>query len=86
MPLRLHPDVQRVNASGSLLLFDTRSGSYYALNTSADTVLDALADDGGAQAATSALVKAHGITPDRAAADVAALTAALARYHLLEGR
>lgn len=85
MPFRLARGVERIDADGSPMLFNTRTGTYFALNDSAATALDALVDHDEHQAAT-ALVDAYGITADRAAADVRDLTANLTGHRLLEGR
>ncbi|GGP72243.1 PqqD family peptide modification chaperone [Streptomyces abikoensis] len=85
MPFRLARGVERIDADGSPMLFNTRTGGYFALNDSAATALDALVGHGEQEAAT-ALVDTYGITTDRAAADIRDLTATLTGHRLLESR
>ncbi len=84
--LQLRNGVQRVTTSGSALLFDTRSGSYFTLNATAATVLDVLAETGDADSAAARLATTYGIDADRAAADVTALTTRMTELRLVEQR
>ncbi|GHF62434.1 hypothetical protein GCM10010218_49880 [Streptomyces mashuensis] len=85
MPFRLARGVERIDADGSPMLFNTRTGAYFALNDSAATALDALLGHGEVEGA-AALIDTYGIPEDRAAADVRNLTATLTGHRLLEGR
>ncbi|MEU5437236.1 PqqD family peptide modification chaperone [Streptomyces sp. NPDC020719] len=85
MILRLARGVERIDADGSPMLFNTRTGGYFALNDSAATALTALIGHGEPEGA-AALVDTYGITTDQAAADVRALTESLTGHRLLEAR
>ncbi|MFE0059947.1 PqqD family protein [Streptomyces sp. NPDC059003] len=85
MTYRLARGVERIDADGSPMLFNTRTGGYFALNVSAATALDALLGH-SEQEGAAALVAAYGISADQAATDVHVLTASLAGLRLLEAR
>ncbi|MFC5724122.1 PqqD family peptide modification chaperone [Streptomyces gamaensis] len=85
MPFHLRHGVQQVNADGSPMLFNTRTGHYFTLNASAATALALLIRHGEEEAAT-ALTAAYGTTRDRAAHDVRAMIAGLTGLRLLERR
>jgi hypothetical protein len=77
MTLHLHPDVSAAYTGTGAVLLDRRNGRYWQLNPTGAEVLRALGASGSADGATADLAERHGLDPEDAARDVAALVAAL---------
>jgi hypothetical protein len=77
MTIRLRPEVSHVESGRQTLLFDQRSGSYFAINHTAAALITQLTTGADPNDLVDTLADRYGIELDRARADVSELLVAL---------
>ncbi|MFE2226318.1 lasso peptide biosynthesis PqqD family chaperone [Streptomyces kronopolitis] len=75
--MRLHPDVSMTDTDDGTVLLHQRTGRYWQLNVTGSRVLHRLLDGDAPEAIADGLAAAHGIDPQRARTDVAAVVGQL---------
>ncbi len=76
-------EVLRVNTEYGDLVLDENTGKYWHLNESATRVLDVFERGGSQKEAVADFVETYGIAPERARADIEALSVELRKLGLL---
>ncbi|MCL6299762.1 lasso peptide biosynthesis PqqD family chaperone [Streptomyces kronopolitis] len=75
--MRLHPDVSMTDTDDGTVLLHQRTGRYWQLNATGSRVLHRLLDGDAPEAIADGLAAAHGIDPQQARTDVAAVVGQL---------
>jgi hypothetical protein len=83
MNLRLRPDVTTTDTEHGTVLLDERNGRYWQLNPTGTRILHALLADQPPERVAAALAARHGLPPERARADVTAITDRLRAANLV---
>lgn len=78
------PDFVSTEAEGSHVLFSVRSGNYIALNASANTIWEALADPVSEESLIETLTTRYAVDRETAAAAVSRTLRSLADLHLIQ--
>ncbi len=80
---RLHADVTACPTEDGMVLLDERRGRYWQLNGTGALVVQALLDGATPQQVADQLARTRPVSPQRAAADVAALVDQLSQAKLV---